>query len=151
MDVATHKPDDVLLVLIAIGEEGTILLSILHTQFAIFHQSTPDTHHSDVDAVLSSHINDIVHVVPIAINAFLVNLFEVPTIDIRHLTIDVISRNAIDGLHLNNVIACLRTALQIPFRLSPVESFWQQPTRFAQPEERLSVLKLQITLVIRYL
>ena len=69
LNVATHKPDDVGLVLVAVGQERALLHSILHTQQSCLHQSAPDAHHADVDAVLGGHIDDIVHVVPIGIGA----------------------------------------------------------------------------------
>ena len=150
LDVTTHEPDDIGLVLVSVGEEGAILLRILHTQFTVFHQSAPDAYHSDIDAVLGGHINDIVHVIPVAIDTFAIDVLEVPAVDIRHLTIDVIGWYTINGLYLYDVIACFGTRLQIPLNLSPVEPFRQQPAGIAQPKERFSVFKLQIALVIRH-
>ena len=149
LDVATHEPDDVGLVLIAVGEEGAIFLGILDGELAVLHQSAPDAHHADVDAVVGCAVDDVIHVVPIAVDPLLVDVLEIPSVDVRHLSVDVIGGNTVDGLHLYDIIAGFRTALQIPFCLSTVKTFRQQPASLAQPEEGLSVLKLQITLVIR--
>ena len=120
LDITTHKPDDVRFVLVTVGKEGAILLGIFYAQFAILHQSAPDANHTDIDAVLTSHIDNIVHVIPIAVDALAVDVLEVPAIHVRHLSVDIISRYAINGLYLYDVIACLRTRLQIPLSLSPV-------------------------------
>ena len=66
------------------------------------------------------------------------------------MSVDVDGWHAVDGLYLYDVIARLGTRLQIPFGFCSVKTFRQQPSRLALPEEGLSVLKLQITLVIRH-
>ena len=120
LNVATHKPDDVGLVLITVGKERTVFLRVVHTQQTCLDQSAPNAYHSNIDTVLSRHIDDIVHVVPIAVDALAVNVLEVPPIHVRHLSIDVDSRHTVDGLHLYHVIARFGTRLQIPLGLSPV-------------------------------
>ena len=130
LNVATHKPNDVRPVLIAVSQERTVFLGIVHTQLAGLYQSAPDAHHTDIDAVLGSHIDDIVHVVPIAIHTFTVDILEVPTIHIRHLSIYIIGRYPVNGLYLYDVIARLGTRLQVPLSLCPIQSFRQQPARF---------------------
>ena len=120
LNVATHKPDDVRLVLVAVGEERTVFLGIFHTQQTGLHQSAPDAHHSDIDAMLGSHIDDIVHVIPIAVDTFAVDILEVPPVYVRHLPVDIDGRHAVDGLHLYYVIPRLGARLQIPLGLSPV-------------------------------
>ena len=125
LNIATHKPDDVGLVLITVGQERSVFLGVLHTQQTSFYQSTPDAHHTDVDAMLLCHIDDIVHVVPITINTLLIDVLEVPSVYVRQLSIDVMGRNTINCLHLNHVIACLCTTLQIPFSLCSVQTLRQ--------------------------
>ena len=67
LNVATHEPDDIGLVLITAGEEGTIFLGFLHTQFAVLYQSAPDAHHTDIDSVLLRQMDDVIEMVPVTI------------------------------------------------------------------------------------
>ena len=123
LDVTTHKPNNIRFILIAVSEERTIFFSVFNTQLAVLDQSAPDTYHTDIDTILVGKVDDIVQMVPIAINTLLVDILEVPTIYIRHLSIDVIGRYSVNDLYLYHVVASLPTALQIPLRLGPVESF----------------------------
>ena len=150
LDVAPHEPDDVLFVFVSVGEERTVFLGILYAQLSVLHQSAPDTHHADVDAVLGSHIDDKVHVVPVSIHSFAVDVLEVPAVYVRHLAVDVHGWHTVDGLYLHHIVARLGARLQIPLGLGAVETLGQQPSCLALPEEGLSVFKLQITLVIRH-
>ena len=57
--------------------------------------------------MLGSHIDDVIHVVPVTINALTVDVLEVPAVNVLHLTIDVIGRYTINGLYLYDVVASL--------------------------------------------
>ena len=67
LDVAAHEPDDVGLVLVTVGEEGAVFFGLVDTQFAVLHQSAPDAHHADIDAILPCQVDDVVEVVPVAV------------------------------------------------------------------------------------
>ena len=123
LDVTTHEPDNVGLILITVGEEGSVFLGILHTQQTGLDQSAPNAYHTDIDTLVGSLVDDIVQVVPIAIDTLLVNVLEVPSVNVRHLSVDVIGWYSVNGLYLHDVIAGLGARVQIPFSLGPVESF----------------------------
>ena len=118
MDVATHKPDDIGLVLITVGEEGAVFPGSLHTQLTVLYQSAPDTHHTDIDAVLLSQVDDVVEMIPVAVTSGRFRWQRV-----RRLTVDVIGRHPVDYLYLYHVVALLTTTLQIPFGLCTVQTF----------------------------
>ena len=149
LNISTHKPDDIGPILIAVSKECAVLLGICHTQFSILDQTTPDTYHSYIYTVLLGQVDNIVQMVPIAIDSLLVDIGEVPPVNIRGLSVDIISWHTINDLYLYHIIPCFTATLKIPLRLGSVQTLWQQPSGLALPEERLSVLKLQITLVIR--
>ena len=68
-DITTDHPDNVRFILIALAQELTIGSGFLHIHPAQLR--TPDTVHGDIDTVAGSHIDDIIHVFPIAIDTFL--------------------------------------------------------------------------------
>ena len=151
LDVTTHDPDDIGLILIAVGQESTIELRLFHVHQSCLHQSTPNGHHTYIYTILCSGIDDIVHVVPVAIDTLLVDFREVPSIRVRHLSVMIIGRYAVDHLYLYHIISGLPTTLEIIGSLSPVCAFRQKPARLSLPEERCTIIEHQETLVVRHL
>ena len=70
LDIATHYPNDVRTVLVSVGEERAISLCLCLVHESRLDKSSPDAHHSDIDAVGCGLVDDEIHVLPVAI-AFL--------------------------------------------------------------------------------
>ena len=150
-NITTHHPDDVRSILVAFGKELTVSLRIFHRHQTFGNRRSPNGNHTDIDAVLLGCLDDVVHVIPIAVHAFLIYLLEVEPIRQGRLTVAVHGRNTVHGLHLHHVVARLTTMTQIIGSLITVQTFRQQPSRLTQPKERSPVLMLEITVFFRYL
>ena len=77
LDVAPDYPHDIRSVLVSVGEESAVFLSLSFIHKPCLDKSSPNTYHSYIDAVGCSQVNDVVHVLPVAIALLGVNSGEV--------------------------------------------------------------------------
>ena len=112
-NIASDKPDDIRLVFIAFGEEFAVSLGLLYRHFSATHRTAPDTDHTDIKSFPGSCTDNVIHVVPIAVYAFLIDVFEVISISHRILSVGIYGGDIIQGLNLNDVISPLFTLFQI--------------------------------------
>ena len=68
LDIATHHPDDIRRILIAVGKELSVCLSLLCIDILCLYLRTPDGYHADVDAVHLGKFDDVVEMIPIAVD-----------------------------------------------------------------------------------
>lgn len=68
LDIATHHPDDIRRILIAVGKELSVCLSLLCIDILSLYLRTPDGYHADVDAVHLGKFDDVVEMIPIAVD-----------------------------------------------------------------------------------
>ena len=148
-DVAADHPDDVGLVLVAFAEEFAVGhgLSDRHP----FNLRTPDAVHGDVDALRSREVNDVVEVLPVAIDARDGELGEVERRVVGLMPVYIKGGDGVEHLYLLHVVARFALARQVVFHFVAVESLRDEPRRVAQPEEGCAVLVHQIALVVRHL
>lgn len=89
LDITTHHPDDIRRILIAVGKELSVCLSLLCIDILSLYLRTPDSYHADVDAVLFGKFDDVVEMIPIAVNTCWVCLRQIPTGRERLLSVDI--------------------------------------------------------------
>ena len=140
--VASHEPYDIWRVLIAVGKECPVLHCIVLAEQSCLDETSPYAHHADVYSLVLGLLYDIVHVVPVAIDALAVDGREVPSVRVRHLSVVVVGRDAVDDLHLHDIVSCLAASLQVVGCLGTVCALGQEPACLAEPEERSAVLML---------
>ena len=151
LDIATHHPDDIRRILIAVGKELSVCLSLLCIDILSLYLRTPDSYHADVDAVLFGKFDDVVEMIPIAVNTCWVCLRQIPTGRERLLSVDIKRRCAVHHLDENSIKSRYTAFLKIILCLGSIQTFWKKPTGITQQEERLSVFKLEESLVGRNL
>ena len=77
LNIATHHPDDIRRILIAVG--GTFRMLACCALIFCLYQRPPDGYHADVDAVLFGKFDDVVEMIPIAVNTCRVRLRQIPS------------------------------------------------------------------------
>ena len=148
--VISHHLNDVGRMLISMGKKTTIGLGLFDIHVACLHLRAPYSHHTDIDTVLLSLFDDIIHVVPIAVHTIGIGLRQVPSCRQRGLSVDVIGWRSVHHLYQDSVEACRTAFLKVILCFRTDEKFGQQPARISQKEEWLSVLKLQVAMVSRH-
>ena len=102
LNISANNPNNVWTVFVTIGQETTINLSLFYREFASLYHSTPDAHHTDVDATLLGLIDNVVHMVPVTIVGF---GQQISLLVVRGLPIDVHRGHIVQHLYLSHVIA----------------------------------------------
>lgn len=151
LDIATHHPDDIRRILIAVGKELSVCLSLLCIDILCLYLRTPDGYHADVDAVLFGKFDDVVEMIPITVNTSGVSLRQIPTGRERLLSVDIKRRCAVHHLDENGIKSRYTAFLKIILCLGSIQTFRKKPAGITQHEKRLSVFKLQESLVGRNL
>ena len=107
-------------------DQGAILsIIILYRHFSATHRTAPDTDHTDIKSFPGSCTDNVIHVVPIAVYAFLIDVFEVISISHRILSVGIYGGDIIQGLNLNDVISPLFTLFQIILGFIAVQTLRQ--------------------------
>ena len=65
------------------------------------HRASPNADHADILSLLCCCTDDVIHVIPITLYAFLIDVFEVVSVNHRILSVDIHRRNIIQRLNLN--------------------------------------------------
>src|SRR5574344_1300705 len=119
--VSSYHPNDIRKVFVTLAQKFSISLCLLRIDGPGLHLRTPDTDHGYVDTVLFGSANDIVHMVPISVDALPINIFEIITVGHRVLSVNIDGRNGIHGLHLYHIEAGLVAISQIECDLVTVK------------------------------
>ena len=104
LDVTTHNPDDVFLVLVSVGKELAVSLRLLGIYVSILNLGAPYRHQSNVYSVFLCRVDDVVEVIPVRVNTVRVSLRHIPSGRVRLLSIDIVSRYTVEYLHLNDIV-----------------------------------------------
>ena len=76
-NITADKPDNVRLVFITFCKELAIGFRLFYIHFATVHRASPYTNHTDVHTFSCSRTDDIIHMIPITIYTFLIDVFEI--------------------------------------------------------------------------
>ena len=144
-NVSTDKPNDIRFVLITFRQELSVCFRLFDSHFSTIHGTSPDTNHTDIQSFFCSRTNDIIHVIPITIYTFPVDVLEVISIYHGILSVDIHGWHIIQGLNLNYIVSAMFALFQIIFGFVTIQTLWEQPSCFPQPEERSTVFVFQIT------
>ena len=117
------------------GEEFAVGLGLLLVHEACFYQAAPDTHHTYIYTLAFGYVDNIVHVVPVAILSRAVNVCKVPAVRVGELSVGIYGRHTVDNLYLYYIESILGCAPQVISCLVTVEAFGQEPAGITEPEE----------------
>ena len=148
-DIPTDKPDNVRFVFIAFCQELAVCFCLIYIHFAMTYRTSPDADHADIKTFLCCGTDNVIHVIPITIYAFLIDILEVVAVSHGILSVDIHRRDIIQCLNLNHVISAAFALFQIIFGFVTIQTLRQQPAGFSQPEERSAVFVFQITSFFR--
>ena len=150
LNVSADYPNDVGSIFVTFTQELAVGLGFFHTHQSRFYQPAPDAYHADVDAVAFGGLYDMVHVVPVSVDAFLVDVLEVESVGVRHLPVGIECRYAVYGLHLHDIEAGFAASSQVVPDFVAVEAFGHEPAGLTLPKERFTVFVFQITALFRH-
>ena len=89
--------------------------------------------------------------VPVAIDALLVDVLEVESVGEGILPVEVHGRHGVDRLHLHDVVTSLTALGQVIGSLVTIQLLGEQPSGLSHPEEGRTVLVLQVASVVGHL
>ena len=122
-DVSADKPDNVRFVLITFCQKLTVCFCLVNSHFTPVHRTSPNTDHTNIQTLLCCCTDNIIHVIPITVYTFLIDVFEVISVNHRILSVDIHRWNIIQCLNLNHIISAAFTLFQIIFGFIPVQAF----------------------------
>ena len=143
-DIPSYHPNNIRLILVTFCKKLTVCHGFFFIHQPLFHGSSPNTYHPYIDAPWSGTFNNIVHVIPISINPFAVDIFEIKTVCHGILAVNIHGRHTVQYLHLHHVISGILALIQIVRNLVTIQALRHQPSSFTQPEERYSIFMLQV-------
>ena len=124
-NITSDEPDDIRLVFVALGEEFAVSLGLVYGHFATADGASPDADHADIDAFTGSGADDVVHMVPIAVDARAVDVLEVVAVGHGILSVGVYGGDIVQSLNLNDVISPLFALFQIILGFIAVQALGQ--------------------------
>ena len=112
-------------VLITLCQKLAVCFCLFYSHLAPVHRASPNADHTDILSLLCCCTDDVIHVIPITVYAFLIDVFEVVSVNHRILSVDIHRRNIVQRLNLNHVISATFTLFQVIFGFIPVQAFGQ--------------------------
>ena len=124
-DITADKPDNIRLIFITFRQELTISFCLIYIHFTMTYRTSPDADHTDIETLFGCCADNVIHVIPITVYTFLIDIFEVITINYRVLTVNIHRRDIIQCLNLNHIISAAFTLFQIIFGFVTIQAFGQ--------------------------
>ena len=124
-DISTNKPDNIRFVLITLCQKLAVCFCLFYSHLAPVHRASPNADHADILSLLCCCTDDVIHVIPITVYAFLIDVFEVVSVNHRILSVDIHRRNIVQRLNLNHVVSATFALFQVIFGFIPVQAFGQ--------------------------
>ena len=93
--ISSDYPHYIRIVLISFGKEGSVCFRFFYIHLPTSYQSSPDTYHTYIYTFAFSRTDDIIHMVPITIYSFFINMAEIESVRHGILSIDIHRGNSI--------------------------------------------------------